>query len=69
MSAAGDNANVVLVERGAAAPYFFRGERGRYSDELLDAAAAASAAHRGLWGACPAARLDPARAVATGDLR
>jgi micrococcal nuclease len=69
VSAAGDNVNVALVERGAAAPYFFRGERGRYSDELLDAAQTATAAQRGLWGACPAARLDPARAVATGDLR
>ena len=58
--------NVALVERGAAAPYFFRGERGRYADDLLAAARTARAARRGLWRACPAARLRPERALATG---
>lgn len=58
--------NVALVERGAAAPYFFRGERGRHADELLDAGQSALAARRGLWGGCPAARLDPDRALAAG---
>jgi endonuclease YncB( thermonuclease family) len=58
--------NADLVERGAAAPYFFRGERGRHADELLEAAQSAFAADRGLWGGCPAARLDPDRALAAG---
>jgi micrococcal nuclease len=58
--------NAALVERGAAAPYFFRGERGRHADELLDAAESARAAGRGLWGDCPAARLEPGRALAAG---
>jgi endonuclease YncB( thermonuclease family) len=58
--------NAALVERGAAAPYFFRGERGRHADELLEAAQSAFAADRGLWGDCPAARLDPGRALAAG---
>ena len=64
--AGGRSLNVVLVERGAAAPYFFRGSRGRYADELEEAAAAARAAPRGLWAACPRARLDPERALETG---
>ena len=62
----GTNVNVELVRAGAAAPYFFRGDRGRYADDLLDAADEARDRHRGLWGACPSARLDPARALASG---
>jgi len=59
------NVNLELVSRGAAAPWFFDGARGRYAEELLDAARAAEAEGRGLWGACPTARLDPAHAVET----
>ena len=33
----GTNVNVALVRGGAASPYFFRNERGRYADELLAA--------------------------------
>ena len=58
--------NLALVERGAAAPYFFRGERGRHADELLEAGRSARDARRGLWGGCPSARLDPERALAAG---
>ena len=61
------NVNVELVRRGAAAPYFFGGVRGRYADALLDAARAARASSRGLWGGCPGTRLDAERAVATGS--
>ena len=66
VTSGGENVNLALVERGAAAPYFFRGERGRYADDLLDAAEAARAARRGLWGVCPAARLHPGRTLAAG---
>lgn len=59
------NVNLELVRRGTAAPWFFRGMRGRYADELLDAASAAEAEGRGLWGACPTARLDPEHGVET----
>ncbi len=59
------NVNLELVRRGAAAPYFFGGDRGRHADELLDAAEEALAAGRGLWGACPAARLLPELGVET----
>jgi endonuclease YncB( thermonuclease family) len=62
----GVNVNVELVRRGAAVPYFFRGARGRYADELLSAAREARDARRGLWGSCPAARLDPGRGALTG---
>lgn len=62
----GVNVNLELVRLGAAAPYFYRGERGRYSNALLRAAEQARAEKRGLWNACPTTRLDPGRAVATG---
>jgi len=60
------NVNLALVRAGAAAPYFYRGDRGRYASRLLADAVAAKAAKRGLWGACPRTRLDPNRAVDTG---
>jgi micrococcal nuclease len=60
------NVNLDLVRRGAAAPYFFGGDRGRYADELLTAARRARAERRGLWAACPATRLNPERALASG---
>jgi endonuclease YncB( thermonuclease family) len=62
----GTNVNVTLVRRGAAAPYFFRGERGRYAGELLGAALAARREGRGLWGAAPRTDLEPSRQVDTG---
>ncbi len=62
----GRNVNLALVRRGAAAPWFVGGERGRYADELLEAAEAARRAGRGLWAACPRARLDPTRGLDTG---
>jgi micrococcal nuclease len=59
------NVNLELVRQGAAAPYFYDGDRGRYADRLLSAAKAAKAARRGLWGACPGTVLDPFRQVET----
>ena len=60
------NVNLELVRRGAAAPYFYRGERGRYAGSLMRAAQSAKAAKRGLWKACPSTVLNPFRAVETG---
>jgi endonuclease YncB( thermonuclease family) len=60
------NVNVALVRAGAAAPYFFGGERGKHAARLLAEAVRAKAAKRGLWGACRGAVLDPNRAVGTG---
>jgi endonuclease YncB( thermonuclease family) len=62
----GTNVNLELVRRGAAAPYFYRGERGHYAVALLGAAQHARGGHKGLWKACPSTVLDPGRAVETG---
>ncbi len=62
----GTNVNVALVRRGAASPYFFRGDRGRYARDLLQAVDEARAGRRGYWGACPAARLETERGSITG---
>ena len=61
----GANVNLALVRQGAAAPYFYDGDQGRFADRLLSAAKAAKAARRGLWGACPGTLLDPFRQVET----
>ncbi|HET6684552.1 MAG TPA: thermonuclease family protein [Gaiella sp.] len=58
--------NVELVRRGAASPYFFRGDRGEHAAELLDAVAAARGEHAGYWGACPGARLNTGLGSLTG---
>jgi endonuclease YncB( thermonuclease family) len=60
------NVNLAMVRRGAAAPYFYRGDRGRFSNRLLALAVAAKRAHRGLWGACPGTRLEADAAVSSG---
>lgn len=57
--------NLALVEQGAAAPYFYRGERGRHARQLLRAARTARRIGRGAWGSCPRAYLDPTRAWQT----
>jgi endonuclease YncB( thermonuclease family) len=62
----GVNLNVELVRRGAAAPYFYGGDRGRHAGALMRAAQSAKRAKLGLWKACPSTRLDPVRAVETG---
>ena len=62
----GKNVNVALVRQGAASPYFYRGDRGRYAPELLDAVDEARTSNRGYWGACADARLDPGRGSITG---
>lgn len=62
----GVNVNLELVRRGAATPYFYGGERGRYASALTSAASAAKKTKRGLWKACPSTALDPYAAVQTG---
>ena len=61
----GVNVNIELVRRGAAAPYFYRGERGKYAGRLNAAVASATASKRGLWKACPGTTLNPDRAIET----
>ena len=59
------NINLRMVEIGAAAPYFYRGEKGLYSAQFLKAAEKAKASKRGLWKACPGTRLTPTTAITT----
>jgi micrococcal nuclease len=59
------NVNLELVRRGAASVWFVGRRRGRYADELLQAAHRSRDAGRGLWSACPGTRLDPSRGVVT----
>ncbi|HKB20387.1 MAG TPA: thermonuclease family protein [Gaiellaceae bacterium] len=61
-----EDVNVTLVRDGAAGVWFFDGRRGRYANDLLDAAERAQAAHKGLWGACPLARFDPNDSMSSG---
>lgn len=62
------NLNLELVRRGAAAPYFFRSERGQYAAALLAAASEARARRLGLWGRCRIALEPDGPATATGPL-
>jgi micrococcal nuclease len=61
----GRNVNVQLVRVGAAAPYFYRGRRGKYAALLERLALRARAKKLGLWGRCPHTPYDPNRGVNT----
>ena len=61
----GLDVNVYMVRIGAAAPYFYDGQRGGYAALLDRLARRARARHLGLWGACPRTPYDPYRGVAT----
>lgn len=64
--ASGHNLNMTLVRQGAASPYFFRSERGRYAQALLGAVDEARRERRGYWGACPGAKLNTGLGSLTG---
>jgi micrococcal nuclease len=59
------NISLKMVQIGAAAPYFYRSERGMYAPQLLKAAEAARAKKLGLWKACPGTVLNPTSALTT----
>jgi micrococcal nuclease len=59
----GANVNLELVRAGAAAPWFFHGDRGRYASDFLAAAREARERGRGLWSACPGTLLAPLLSV------
>lgn len=59
------NLNLKLIEIGAAAPYFYRGEKGQYSAQMLKAAQSAKAKSLGLWKKCPGTTLTPKSAIST----
>jgi micrococcal nuclease len=61
------NLNLKLVQIGAATPYFYQGERGKYAKKLLNAAENAKAKKFGLWKACPNTKLDPTKPATTGS--
>ena len=50
---------------GAAAPYFYEGQRGRYAARIEALALAARKQKRGLWKACPRTRYDPYSGIET----
>jgi micrococcal nuclease len=59
------NVNLRLVELGAAAPYFYKGDRGQYSSQILKAARNAKAKSLGLWKSCPGSQLTATHAITT----
>lgn len=60
------NVNLKLVEIGAATPYFYQGEKGKYSTQIFKAAQNAKAKKIGLWQKCPLTKLDPSKPATTG---
>jgi endonuclease YncB( thermonuclease family) len=59
------NVNIEMVKLGAAAPYFYQGEKGKYSAAMLKAAEAAKLYKVGLWKECPGTKLTPTKAITT----
>jgi len=62
------NVNIKMVEIGAATPYFHKGEKGKYSAQLLKAAQNAKAKKLGLWKLCPKTKLNPSKLADTGPV-
>lgn len=60
------NLNLKLVQIGAATPYFYQGEKGKYATQLLKAAENAKARKLGLWKMCPNTKLEPLKPATTG---
>ena len=59
------NVNLEMVKIGAAAPYFYQGEKGIYSASMLKAAQDAKLYKVGLWKDCPGTKLLPTKAITT----
>ena len=59
------NVNLEMVKIGAAAPYFYQGEKGIYSAAMLKAAQDAKLYKVGLWKDCPGTKLVPTKAITT----
>lgn len=59
------NINLKMVELGAAAPYFYKGNKGQFSSQILKAAQNAKAKSLGLWSSCPGTLLTPTFALST----
>jgi endonuclease YncB( thermonuclease family) len=61
----GMNINLRLVAAGAAAPWCYDGERGRFAAKLSSLALRAKAKRLGLWGACPPTPYSPDAGIAS----
>jgi micrococcal nuclease len=61
------NINIELVRRGSAVPYFYGGNKGKYSVELEKAADFARDNRLGIWGNCPGFIYNPYKAANTGS--
>lgn len=59
------NVNTQLVEVGAATPYFYKGQRGSFAEDLLNRATRARDRGVGLWRQCPGTQLRPYAALET----
>jgi len=59
------NINLKLVEIGAAAPYFYKGEKGQFASQISKAAQKAKAKYLGFWKICPGTQLTPNEALTT----
>ena len=59
------NVNLRLVALGAATPWFYDGERGRYAARMDKLARNAIRKNLGLWRACPGTKYDPYEAIET----
>ena len=59
------NINLEMVKIGAAAPYFYQGEKGIYAAAMLKAAQDAKLYKAGLWKDCPGTALAPTKAITT----
>lgn len=59
------NINLEMVKIGAAAPYFYQGEKGTYAAAMLKAAQDAKLYKVGLWKDCPGTQLIPTKAITT----
>lgn len=60
------NLNVELVRQGAATPYFYRGIRGDYAEELDAALLEAQTSKNGMWGNCATVIYTPNEPIETG---
>jgi endonuclease YncB( thermonuclease family) len=59
------NINLEMIRLGAAAPYFYRKERGMYAEQMLKAAESAKLNQLGFWSKCPGTKLNPNYALST----
>jgi len=61
------NINIEMVKIGAATPYFYQGEKGKYSIELEEAAEYAKQNQLGVWADCPGFVYNPVAPITTGS--